>query len=1176
MGNDLSIRGGEGRRRVVRSLPGLALRLTAAWWKSLLPLGASTAILATVIGGAVGVGEAVHRGLLERAIGRLGRVGAAIVAERPFHEGLAADLATRGLPDAIERVVPAVILDLSAEASAAGRRRARTGLLACRDPSELGWPWTAGPLAADAVAINAVLASRLGVGPGDAIVLRTVARSRIAADSPLGRRDADPLSRRVHVAAVVPMEGIGRFGLGASQVDRPLVIASPEVAGRLMPENDAANVILAVLRPGHATAAASRAAADWMGEQLRPTAADLGIEVRKDPQGVVRVSSSSLVLPPEVDRAVAAELEPLGGSPSLVLLANAIGVEGGGSVPYSTVAGCVGPVLPFGSLEAGDGGVIPPVESGQIVVNRWLADDLARQGSALKVGTPLRIEWFAPETLHGRVEERSRVLRVAGVVTMRGAAVERSLVPDVEGVTDEDSIADWDPPFPFDAARVRSAPPDDADDRYWKEYGATPKAFISLEDARDMAAGRFGRTTAWHCRVEPDRSAEEIATSIAARVRPARAGFATRPLLAEAIAASQGSTPFGSLFAALSSYLVVAGLALAWLLAALLVTTRRREVGVLAAVGWPGGRVAMLVWAVLGVAALVGATAGALAGPIWAGLLVGWLSRQWMALEGGPSPEAVAAVTLRPLEWGAVAAAAFGMAMLAAGVSAAAAAGEGVRDLLGGEARVGSPASPRRSGVRRAPGRPCGGRIVREGWARSIGLVCLAAACLLMAGGRLIGDEVVVFFVAATLCLSGLLANARSWIVPRPVRSLAGLAWSGVAESPARSFAVVAIVAVAEFLIVAVSAFAFREPVDPRDRSGPTGGYSLVASLATPAAIDLSSPSTLASAGLSPAAATAVAAAVIMPLRATDGDDASCLNLYRARAPTIVGVDAAFRARGGFGFTAAASASRAHEAGVGSAWNLLDTRGSGGPAAAGRVPVILDESTARYALGLPGVGATIDVVDGAGADRTLEVVALLAPGILQGLLIVAEERFVELYPSASGYRWLLADCGNGPEQTAVVAGAIETILAAHGVETVTAVDRLRMLGAVQNIYLSGFQSLGLLGMLLGTAGVAVTRLRSVLERRASFALLLAIGFTPQRLRLAVLGETLLVVLPGLAIGAAAGMLAVLPQWAAGRVAMPWGWLASSVGLTLLAAVAAGAVAAGRAVARQPASFLRAP
>ena len=59
-------------------------------------------------------------------------------------------------------------------------------------------------------------------------------------------------------------------------------------------------------------------------------------------------------------------------------------------------------------------------------------------------------------------------------------------------------------------------------------------------------------------------------------------------------------------------------------------------------------------------------------------------------------------------------------------------------------------------------------------------------------------------------------------------------------------------------------------------------------------------------------------------------------------------------------------------------------------------------------------------------------------------------------------------------------------------------------------------------------------------------------------------ETLVMVGIGLAVGAAAGMLAVMQSLAGGRAAVPIGWTATSSGLALVVAAAAGIAAARRA------------
>ena len=48
--------------------------------------------------------------------------------------------------------------------------------------------------------------------------------------------------------------------------------------------------------------------------------------------------------------------------------------------------------------------------------------------------------------------------------------------------------------------------------------------------------------------------------------------------------------------------------------------------------------------------------------------------------------------------------------------------------------------------------------------------------------------------------------------------------------------------------------------------------------------------------------------------------------------------------------------------------------------------------------------------------------------------------------------------------------------------------------SVQNTYISTFQTLGALGLLLGTFGLAAVQIRSVLERKKELGLMRAIGF----------------------------------------------------------------------------------
>jgi hypothetical protein len=1188
---------GRGIRPPVRSVVGLMGRLVGAWWPHLVALAAAGGIVATTIAGAVGVGDALVGSLRRLAVARLGDIDVAVLADDFFSAGLAPALEERlgdtRPADQAPRIVPAVVLEVTLERadSAAAAPPVRATLLACDDlaalgfaavprplgfaavPRPLGFAAVPRPLDEESLVVNAPLAAALAVAPGGPVVLRIMKTGGAPADSPLGRRTAETVSRRLRVADVLPPEGLGQFSLKPTQVTGPLAIASLETVRALL-RRDApvANVLFALRsaaaadgpEAGSGMAAAMRAA-------LRPSLDDMGLEFEPVADGAAwRLTSRRLLVPPEADRAAAWVLGPLGGRPTLAFLANAIRpVQAdrpvAATIPYSTVLGIDSTALAVGDLVDAEGNRLAVPEDDEILIDRWMADDFAAQGRPVAAGEDLEIEFFVPETLHGRVEERSCRLRIGGVAAMRGAAVTRELVPEVEGITDEASIADWDPPFPFDRGRVRTTPPHDEDDRYWKAHGATPKAFVSLATARRLAGGRFGHSTAWLVAADAVPEPERVGDDIAAVIQPEAVGIRVAPLRAEALAASRGSTPFGGVFLALSSFLVGAGLLLEWLLFSLLVAARRRDVGILAALGWPPRRVALLLVGTAAMALIAGAAVGCLLGPLWAAGLRSWLAAAWT---GGVAAGSAGAFGVAESPWSSRAVAVAAPPAAAAGLLSLAAVA-----VAAFRVAARPPLAALRGGADLAAVPVAGWIATGLAWCGPSIAIGLAFAAARAGAQAAIG----LFFAAGCAALLGLLAILRLVVWPARIgsrgrlSSLPGLAWRGLVQGRQRSFSVAAIVACSEFLIVAVSSFALRPPADPADRSSPTGGWTHVATFGTATGIDPADAAARESLGLSNADREILAASAIARLRSTAGDDASCMNLYAPTRPTVLGLGPSFIERGGFRFVArAADATDAERA---NPWRLLDRPSAAATAGHGAaVPVILDQATAQWALKLGGVGARFPLPVESGAVEG-EIVGLLEPGLLQGFVLVSEERFTRLFPRQSGYALAFVDAGPMP-----ASGATAAIAAAWrdaGVDVVLAVDRLRSLQAVQNTFLAGFQALGTLGLVLGAAGVAAVQLQSVLERRGSFGLLSAVGFSAGRIGLVVLLETLLMVGAGLAVGTLAGCLAVAAAFASGTAAVPFVWIVSTWLLTLSAAVAAGLVAAGRIARLAPARVLAA-
>ena len=85
-----------------------------------------------------------------------------------------------------------------------------------------------------------------------------------------------------------------------------------------------------------------------------------------------------------------------------------------------------------------------------------------------------------------------------------------------------------------------------------------------------------------------------------------------------------------------------------------------------------------------------------------------------------------------------------------------------------------------------------------------------------------------------------------------------------------------------------------------------------------------------------------------------------------------------------------------------------------------------------------------------------------------------------------------------PSRSAALARALEDRLTDAGLVVIDPAERLRGYQAVENTYLSTFQALGALGLVLGTLGLGAVVIRNILERRRETALLTAVGYRPRQ------------------------------------------------------------------------------
>ena len=192
-----------------------------------------------------------------------------------------------------------------------------------------------------------------------------------------------------------------------------------------------------------------------------------------------------------------------------------------------------------------------------------------------------------------------------------------------------------------------------------------------------------------------------------------------------------------------------------------------------------------------------------------------------------------------------------------------------------------------------------------------------------------------------------------------------------------------------------------------------------------------------------------------------------------------------------------------------------------------------------------GLGKDLEITDERGQAVTLRFVALLSGSMLQDELIIAESDFVGLFPSVGGHAFYLI--GAPAESLASVERTLEKELSAFGVDVGTSAGRLAGYLAVQNTYLSTFQALGGLGLVLGTIGLTAVLLRNVLERRAELALLRAVGFVNAKIAWLVLWENAFLLCWGLLTGSLSALLAMTPHLVSTGADLPWASLGATLG-----------------------------
>jgi putative ABC transport system permease protein len=1058
------------------SLWRLAKQSLGFYWRTNLGVLLTVVVSTAILTGALAVGDSVRHSLRMMVKARLGKTQLALVPQnRFFTAGLANELA-----EELNTSAAPVLRVRGMIADSNDKRRAnRIEVLGVDERfftiGEGGNPF--GNDTGQGVVMNEQLATRLKVAVGDEVLLRIEKPSVMSRDLPVSPDSDLSVAFRLEVRAVATETEFGRFSLRANQVAPLNAFVPLDWMQNKLGRDEQANVLLVAGNPEGGISPENANMAIKNRWQL----ADAGLKLRRlDKQDTVEVRSRRIFIDESLSEAAMGASDKAIGI--LTYFVNEVRF-GDKATPYSMVT-AIG--------RSPDAGSIVPMDmrDDEILINQWVADDIGA-----KAGDMIELRYFALTPMR-KLLERAESFRVMGIIPMTSPAVDPDFMPEFPGMADVDNCRDWDSSIPVNLDKIRQK-----DEDYWDKYRGAPKAFITLETGRKMWANRYGNLTGVRY-PGSTTSVENLAGSLLKTVNPASVGLFFQPVRQSGVKAGGGTTDFGGLFLGLSMFLIIAALILMSLIFVFGVEKRSGQIGMLLAVGFSPKLVRRLLMFESGALATIGSIVGSAAALLYTKIMIYGLATAWQSAVAGSTIRFYA----KPLTLFAGAFGAVIVSLITIWLTLRKQVSRPARELL-----AGNPEWQFFGSKRVSKGR-IGLAIAITG---AIGAVVLLAV---LGKGDSSAVSAAFFGAGALLLIAGLgLTHALLRIVAgtwnRTIASLAGLGLRNSTRRSGRSLAVVGLLACGIFLVIAVGANRHDPLADAHKRDSGTGGFALFGQSSIGILHDLSSKAGRRSMGLDDPSLEDVQ---VVQLRVRDGDDASCFNLNRAQSPQLLGVQPEkLQERGSFTFTNVIEGAASKET-----WNLLNL-----DLGQDMVPAVGDYATVIWALG-KSVGDQLQYSDDNGTSFKLQIVGLLKNSILQGSLIISQDKFIKRFPSEEGYRMLLIDC---PEQKIDVAtDKLSFGLKNFGLDLMPAGQRLAEFSAVENTYLSIFQLLGGLGLILGSVGLGLVVLRNVLDRRGELAMLRAVGFDKITLRKMIFHEHSGLMLGGLACGVVAALVAVGP------------------------------------------------
>ncbi len=797
------------------------------------------------------------------------------------------------------------------------------------------------------------------------------------------------------------------------------------------------------------------------------TPADIGLSVRKSQRtGESELISDRIF----IDSAIVHEIAGIfpTSEPFITYLGNSFDVRSK-STPYSFIT-----ALPSA--------FIPGVKDNEIVIGRWLAEDLEAFP-----GDTMNMTWFDPGA--GKtLRENSAQFVIKSIAENDFKYSDPSLMPEFPGISGSTTCSSWDAGVTLNLKKIRQK-----DEDYWTNYNGTPKAFINYESGRRLWGNNFGPATAIRFIAE---DTSMIIEKLTGEINPSTAGFSLTDLKTRNVRASSEGVDFGMLFLSLSFFIILSCIILLSMALKLFLDTRKDEIRTYHALGFRNGKITRLVFYEAFLISISGAILGSFLGYLVNMLIINALNGVWTGAV--QTDTLLPGFNLLPLLSG------FVVAIIISGFLIIIRLRYFLKELEKGRIETYKHSVSGESHI-----------VIILSFLLSITLLVLSVIYR--------NSSTILAFTGGTFLFLTLISAAYRFFTGRRGRSSGN---SGLYYSYYPSRAVTPIIFLSAGIFAVMITGANRQVVSEKMSlpKGGTGGFLIWAESALPVNYDLNSKEGRAEFGFDEDELNDL---TFIQAKKLSGDDASCLNITHVTAPPILGMDPdPFIEKGSFSFASALKMAKNINP-----WSLLnETPGDN------IIYGIADQTVLQWGLKIK-TGDTLKYVSENGQPLNIIICAGLKSSVFQGHLLVGKRSFEKHFPSVAGNSVFLVD---GKRELAdLYRDVLTERLSGYGISVEPALERLASFFRVTNTYLDVFMMMGVLGMILGVAGLGFILIRNFNSRKKEFALMIATGYTVRRIRKLLLKDHFLILAWGLLTGALSALCATWPSVLSGTE-MPWG------------------------------------